>query len=221
LCREYGRSSHFVCTRTEWHVATVPVPPTGFPGGHGHKPSPSPQSTCRLDGQTPMPPPPQPCKGKQLVHCSTARTESTLFLQMLMFDNQPEPPFQHPGINFPGEAVQCDTPIIGEHTPVPLFENGDHHPVCHSTGNVPDLHATLTRRVSHDSPTMFRAFSISGLISSTPGALPLKNFLTTSAISAKVMVEAKIWLRFPPSLQTLPPLPQRMCWSGSAVLLPD
>jgi len=70
--------------------------------------------------------PQQPCKGKELVHHSMARTESTLFL--LRFDNKPEPSFQHPGINVPREAEQCDSPIIGAHPLVPFLENGDHHP---------------------------------------------------------------------------------------------
>ncbi|XP_060760796.1 death domain-associated protein 6 isoform X2 [Neoarius graeffei] len=35
---------------------------------------------------------------------------------------------KHPGINVPVEAEQCDTPIIGAHSPVPLFEKGNHHP---------------------------------------------------------------------------------------------
>jgi len=44
--------------------------------------------------------------------------------------------------------------------------------------------------LSHDGPTMSRAFSISGRISSIPGALPLKSFLTTSVTSTKEMGEA-------------------------------
>jgi len=58
-------------------------------------------------------------------------------------------------------------------------------PVCHSKGTVPDPDATLKRRVSQDSPTMSSAFSISGQISSTPGALPPRSFLTTLAASAR------------------------------------
>ena len=63
LYREYGHSSYFGYTRTRWLVATALVPhtpkvlPIGFPGGHGRKPFPSPQNTCRLDGQKlPLPP---------------------------------------------------------------------------------------------------------------------------------------------------------------------
>jgi len=39
-----------------------------------------------------------------------------------------EPPFQHPGINFSWEDEECDTTIARAHFPVPLFENGNHHP---------------------------------------------------------------------------------------------
>ncbi|XP_042365652.1 GDNF family receptor alpha-2-like [Plectropomus leopardus] len=55
------------------------------------------------------------------------------------------------------------------------------HNSCLST--VPDLQ----RPVSQDSTTTSRAFSISGQISSTPGALPPRSFLTTSAISSKTI----------------------------------
>ncbi len=90
-------------------VTHTPAGPlTGLPGGHSHKTSPCPENTCRLDGQTPMPPQ-QHCKGKVLVHWSTVRTESALLLLNLRFDSQSEPPFQHPGINFPWEAEQCNS----------------------------------------------------------------------------------------------------------------
>ncbi|XP_056879149.1 trypsin Blo t 3-like [Takifugu flavidus] len=42
----------------------------------------------------------------------------------------------------------------------------------------------LQSRVNHDSPTTSRALRDSGRISSTPGALPPRSFLTTSATSA-------------------------------------
>ncbi|XP_059902154.1 uncharacterized protein LOC132453327 [Gadus macrocephalus] len=43
----------------------------------------------------------------------------------------------------------------------------------------------LNRRVNHDSPSTPRAFSISGWISSIPGALPLRRCLTTSVTSTR------------------------------------
>ena len=36
---------------------TPEVPPTGHFEGHGYKPSPYPENTCGMAGQTPMPPP--------------------------------------------------------------------------------------------------------------------------------------------------------------------
>ncbi|KAJ8001182.1 hypothetical protein DPEC_G00188640 [Dallia pectoralis] len=43
----------------------------------------------------------------------------------------------------------------------------------------------LKRRVNQDSPSPPKAFSISGRISSVPGALPLWSCLTTSATSPR------------------------------------
>ncbi|XP_056109510.1 uncharacterized protein LOC130087282 [Rhinichthys klamathensis goyatoka] len=48
----------------------------------------------------------------------------------------------------------------------------------------------LQRRVSQDSPTTSRDLRYSGRISSTPGALPPRSFLTTSVTSARVMDES-------------------------------
>uniref|UniRef100_A0AAY5KIR9 RNA methyltransferase n=1 Tax=Esox lucius TaxID=8010 RepID=A0AAY5KIR9_ESOLU len=48
----------------------------------------------------------------------------------------------------------------------------------------------LHRRVSQDSPTTSRDLRYSGRISSTPGALPPRSFLTTSVTSARVMDES-------------------------------
>lgn len=50
-------------------------------------------------------------------------------------------------------------------------------PVHHTTGTVPNLNATLERRVSQDSSTVSKVFRISGQISSIPGTLPLRSFL--------------------------------------------
>ncbi len=48
----------------------------------------------------------------------------------------------------------------------------------------------LQRRVSQDSATTSRDLRYSGRISSTPGALPPRSFLTTSVTSARVVDEA-------------------------------
>ncbi len=104
----------------------------------------------------------------------------------------------------PPQADQCDTPIIGEHPPVCHFlKKGTTTPVYHSECTVPDVQATLKRCVSQDSPTMSRVFSISERISSVPGILPLRSFVTT------LRPLPRIWVRLPLSLQVLP-LPQKM-----------
>ena len=63
-----------------------------------------------------------PAEGIELVQCSTARTKTALFLLDPRFDYRPNSPLQYPGIDFPGEAEDCDPPIVGTHPPVPLFE---------------------------------------------------------------------------------------------------
>ncbi|KAG1949896.1 hypothetical protein F2P79_011597 [Pimephales promelas] len=71
----------------------------------------------------------------------------------------------------------------------PFLKRGTTTPVCHPRGTVPDRHAMLQRRVNQDSPTASRDLRYSGRISSTPGALPPRSFLTTSVTSARVMDE--------------------------------
>uniref|UniRef100_A0A3Q2PJP0 C2H2-type domain-containing protein n=1 Tax=Fundulus heteroclitus TaxID=8078 RepID=A0A3Q2PJP0_FUNHE len=56
-------------------------------------------------------------------------------------------------------------------------------------GTAPDVHAMLQRHVNQRSPTISRGLRYSGRISSAPGALPPRSFLTTSAISAPEMGE--------------------------------
>ncbi|KAK0132232.1 hypothetical protein N1851_032948 [Merluccius polli] len=60
-------------------------------------------------------------------------------------------------------------------------DRGTTTPVCQSRGTAPNVHAILQSRVNQDSPTTFRALRNSGRTSSTPGALPPRSFLTTSA----------------------------------------
>ncbi len=80
--------------------------------------------------------------------------------------------------------------VVGTHPPVPLLKQRDHRPGLQSRGTVPDRHAMLQRRVNQDSPTTSRDLRYSGRISSTPGALPPRSFLTTSVTSAWVMGES-------------------------------
>ncbi len=70
-------------------------------------------------------------------------------------------PLQYPGIDFPGEAEECDPPVV----------------VCLARGTVPDHHVMLQRRVNQDSPTTSRHLRHS-------------SFLTTSVTSAWVMDES-------------------------------
>ncbi|KAI3366308.1 hypothetical protein L3Q82_000424 [Scortum barcoo] len=103
--------------------------PTEYHEGHGRMPSPDPQSTCGLVGQTPINPQ-APCGGYiELVHCSTTRTKTALFLLNPRVDYRPNSPLQYPGVDLPGEAEKCDPSVVGTHSPVPLFKpQRDHHP---------------------------------------------------------------------------------------------
>ncbi len=49
-----------------------------------------------------------PGKGIELVQCSTTRTKTALFLLNPRFYYRPNSPLQYPGIDFPGEAEECD-----------------------------------------------------------------------------------------------------------------
>lgn len=63
-------------------------------------------------------------------------------------------------------------------------------PVCHSTGTVPDLHATMKRCVSQDNATNDQRAPWARCLLSIPRALMQSSFLTTSVTSAMDMVEA-------------------------------
>lgn len=83
------------------------------------------------------------------------RTEATRLILNLRFNNLSYLPFKHQAVYFPREGKKC--------------EMGTASPVCHSTV-VPVLHAMMKRHVNYDSPTTFRAVSISGKFLSNPGA---------------------------------------------------
>ncbi|KAI3363092.1 hypothetical protein L3Q82_011535 [Scortum barcoo] len=67
-CRQCEPSSCSSHTKTKQSLAKAPgphtraAPPTEYHGGHGRMPSPDPQSTCGLVGQTPINPQ-APCEG--------------------------------------------------------------------------------------------------------------------------------------------------------------
>lgn len=86
-----------------------------------------PQNTCRLIGQTPIKGVKSwssvPQRGRK-PHCSTCIQGST---------NGQDSPFQHPGIDFPGKAEECDPPLAGAHTLVPLVKDGNLTPFLPSS----------------------------------------------------------------------------------------
>lgn len=69
---------------------------------------------------------------------------------------------------------------------------------CHSAGAVPYFQKTSKRCVNQNSPTISRAFSISGRLSFGPGTMPLRSVLTTSESLPGIFVWLpwvfKLWL---------------------------
>lgn len=102
------------------------------PRGHGHRPSPNPQNTCRLDEQT-LTRLPTSLQGKnKLVHCSMTTTQPGLLL--LNPTN--------------GQSLLSgarDRPLPGSFFFVFFLKSGTTTLVCDSTGTLPVLRETLTR----------------------------------------------------------------------------
>ena len=89
--------------------------------GHSRMPSPNPQNTCGLVGQTPMNPP-TPRRGYRAGPVFHGPEETTLFFLNPRFYYRPYSPLQNPGIDFPGEAEKCDPPsarVMDESTSEP------------------------------------------------------------------------------------------------------
>ncbi len=72
--------------------------------------------------------PPAPWKGYRAGPVFHDREENRTVLPESKVLHWPNSPLQYPGIEFPGEAEECDPPVIGTHTPVPLLIKRDQHP---------------------------------------------------------------------------------------------
>ncbi|KAI3375865.1 hypothetical protein L3Q82_004145 [Scortum barcoo] len=80
--------------------------PTEYHEGHGRMPSPDPQSTCGLVGQTPINPQ-APCGGIELVQCSTTRTKNRIVPPESEGRLSAEFSLQYPGVDLRG-GWKCD-----------------------------------------------------------------------------------------------------------------
>ncbi|TWW54872.1 hypothetical protein D4764_0236780, partial [Takifugu flavidus] len=101
--------------------------PTGCPWGPGHKHFQVHKANVDWLGKLPTPLK-HPSKGKELICGSTTGAKPALFLLDQRFNYQSNPFFQHPGIYFPREAEECDSPIVGTHPLVHTLKSRDHHP---------------------------------------------------------------------------------------------
>lgn len=78
-------------------------------------------------------------------------------------------------------AEHCDILETGAHPLVPIKKEKKKNTeitslVCHSIGTVPIHNMTLKSCFNQNSPTIFKAISISGQILSTHGTLPTRGF---------------------------------------------
>ncbi|KAI3368326.1 hypothetical protein L3Q82_008034 [Scortum barcoo] len=151
--------------------------------------------------------PQAPCGGYRAgpVQCSTTRDENRIV--------PPESEGSTIGHEFsspvpwrrdlPGEAEKCDPPVVGTHSPVPLFKRGTTTPVCHTRGTVPNLHAMLQKACQPRQPTTSRDFEVLRADLIHPGALPptaeLTNYLSDFGLG-----DGRVHLR-DPSLRFLIP----------------
>ncbi|KAI3365917.1 hypothetical protein L3Q82_000742 [Scortum barcoo] len=96
--------------------------PTEYHEGHGRMPSPDPQSTCGLVGQTPINPQ-APCGGYRAGPVFHDQDENRIVPPesegRLSAEFSSPVPWRR---DLPGEAEKCDPPVVGTHSPVPLFK---------------------------------------------------------------------------------------------------
>ncbi|KAI3355813.1 hypothetical protein L3Q82_004222 [Scortum barcoo] len=96
--------------------------PTEYHEGHGRMPSPDPQSTCGLVGQTPINPL-APCGGYRAGPLFHDQDENRIVPpESEVVDYRPNSPLQYPGVRPSREAEKCDPSVVGTHSPVPLFK---------------------------------------------------------------------------------------------------
>lgn len=82
------------------------------------------------------------------IHCSKAKTKTTLLLPNLRFDFLTDPSLQLHGIDFTEEAQDCDPFVVGTHPLVPFLKKMDRQ----SRGTVPTLNAMLQRCITRTAP---------------------------------------------------------------------
>jgi len=115
------------------------------------------KNTCRVVGEVPCSLY-DPAEGVELVHCSTARTKTTLLLLNPKFDYPADFPLQYLRIDLTREAEECDPPV-GTRPLVPLFKGEGGGPPPRSA--IPEALSLMSTRcyksnVNQDSPTTSR-----------------------------------------------------------------
>ncbi|KAI3363819.1 hypothetical protein L3Q82_001420 [Scortum barcoo] len=136
------------------------APPTEYHEGHGRMPSPDPQSTCGLVGQTPINPQ-APCGGYRAGPVFHDQDENRIVppeSEGRLY--RPNSPLQYPGVDLPGEAEKCDPPVVGTHSPVPLFKKRDHHPSLPHQRHCPQPPCNVAKACQPRQPHNIQRFEV-------------------------------------------------------------
>ncbi|KAI3367782.1 hypothetical protein L3Q82_026215 [Scortum barcoo] len=135
--------------------------PTEYHEGHGRMPSPDPQSTCGLVGQTPINPQ-APCGGYRAGPVFHDQDENRIVPpesegRPLSAEFSSPVPWRG---DLPGEAEKCDPPVVGTHSPVPLFKKRDHHPSLPHQRHCPQPPCNVAKACQPRQPHNIQRFEV-------------------------------------------------------------
>ncbi|KAI3368138.1 hypothetical protein L3Q82_007870 [Scortum barcoo] len=124
-------------------------------------PSPDPQSTCGLVGQTPINPQ-APCGGYRAGPVFHDQDENRIVPPESEGSTigRPNSTLQYPGVDLPGEAEKCDPPVVGTHSPVPLFKKRDHHPSLPHQRHCPQPPCNVAKACQPRQPHNIQRFEV-------------------------------------------------------------
>ncbi|KAK7889796.1 hypothetical protein WMY93_025356 [Mugilogobius chulae] len=96
--------------------------PIGQHEGRGRMPSPNPQSTCGLVGNSMNPRAPHgECRAGPVFYGRDENHTAPLESEVRLSSKSP---LQYPGVDLPGEAEECDSSVVGTHLRSPFLNRG-------------------------------------------------------------------------------------------------
>lgn len=113
--------------------------------------------------------------------------------------------FQHSGIDFAMQFEECDPSIIGSH-PFKKKKGGNHPTRLPTTRCCPRFPCAIEQTCQPRQPNFIQGLQYLKVNLSTPGALPLVSFLTTSVPSAREMGHGPGPPTLPLLVQVCPPV---------------